>query len=216
MDEPEIEKHVLGRRPYHHPLAVDQDDGRTFQIVPRRLPIVGYICYIGVMCLFAGGISWILAEYSKRHNEPWKHALLWACCICIGLLVTTILGLLQVSEIKRGPWLIYDRALQTIRLPRLGESFARGELLQLQNVTGYLAVELESSEPQQHSELILVTCRNGQVQRWTIMASQATHLAYSKFLDPLAEALDLPVVRIKQRKDGTFEASDYLPKSRRL
>lgn len=215
-DEVEIEKHVLGRRPHHHPMAVALDDGQSFQIAPRQLPMVGYLCYQGFMCLCAAGISWLLFEYGQEQNEPWKHVLIWAITVCTGLLVISIWGWFQDREIRRGPWLIYDREYQQILLPRINEIFPRSETMQLQNVTGYSAADLESTEPQQHSELILITRRGDQFQRWTILASNVTHLAFGKILDPLAEALELPVVRIKQRSPhGEFEVQEYLPRSRR-
>ena len=134
------------------------------------------------------------------HLEPENLVVAAMLCLGVGLMTCTIFTVLVLWDYQReqrqGTWLIYDKVTRSVRLPRLGETFAFGEIVHLQYISTKDLSEGTLTNNPANSEINLVTLRDGKRERWPLLRSWGSHGAFGHVLKPLVRETDIPVVRI--------------------
>ena len=205
MDAPHVEpseQWIIGDGSYDN-LRVSRvaDDVTSFSIIPAKTP---WVMIVLVNLLFiAAGVAFYLVL--RRFRPEIGRAVPLLVCGGMGVFTCTLFTLIVTwrfgSELKRGPWLTYDKRRRILTLPRLGQQFALTEIVHVQYITtrrqrdgGFFGDLL--------SELNVVTLREGRRARWHLVRSILSHGAFEHVLRPMLRSTPIPIVRVRQRVMG--------------
>lgn len=184
----------LESRPY--------SDDYVFRIDPPPLAwptIIGMNLLIVAFCY---GFHWVAKHYIA---EP-GIVFLYIGPIGIGVWTCLIITAVFCFSSSGVPWLVYDKATGSVKLPRKKLNFDRKEVVRIEYIATrhyYSPIDRESySVPRKSWRLYLVTCRNGVEKHWSLMHN---YLFVNKPLDRILMSLvhetDLPVVQVHNYQD---------------
>jgi hypothetical protein len=190
------EKFIIGKGGYSNfRTACPYWDEGVFRIDPAPMPFVSIVVYNSIFAAFFYGFHLV-----TQHVAAGPLLVYWAP-LGVGLqtcaFFTAVVYYSFDNALRRGPWLIYDKATGRVDLPREGESFSRSEIVHLQYITTKRLSFGHVSGNDQLSELNLITCRGGVQKRWPLLRSIFNVRAFGWLLKPLLANTDLPVVRVK-------------------
>src|SRR5579884_2138074 len=130
------EQFVIGRGVYdnwRHETAYN--DSSVFRIDPVPIPYAAIVVLDFVFVAFFYGFHWLLRRYAPDAG-------VWGIYVApIGIGAVTCIGstllvwISQRNEIRRGPWLIYEKATRRTILARQHMTFERTEIVHLQYIT---------------------------------------------------------------------------------
>lgn len=164
-----------------------------FEIAPRPLPwaqllvmnVVHVLC--GVACAFV-----ILPRFDLATSGV--AVAFVAAVVLVASGVTAIAYVWShLRERRKGPWLIYDRNLERVRLLRQQVEFSREDLRQIEEV-----ITRSLRNPSRHliSELNVVANTASGRGRWNLLRSDAADGAFCHVLIHMRRC-GLPVVRLR-------------------
>ena len=172
-------------------------NGGAAIIQPAPVPVAMIAVVDLIFIAFFIGFSWVLKHFSHGEAGP---LVIYVVPIAIGFMTCigfTVLVYYSFSREQRlGVWLIFDRATEAVTLPRENICFQRNEIVHLQYITTKRLGWGRVTNNQRLSELNLITCRNGQHQRWPLLRSIYNVKAFDYLLRPIAENTNLPIVRV--------------------
>ena len=150
-------------------------DEWVYRIDPARLPVLQIIVINLLIAGFFYAFHWLMKNKATGDAGPW---LVYGLPLGMGLLTCGGFTLLVVWETVKaqrlGPWFIYDRASGRVELPRAGLAFDAREVEHLQYITTRMLKPDGTSDGERVSELNLVTCRQGERERWPILPRTST------------------------------------------
>ena len=191
-------------------VAVARDTPDEFRIDPAPFPWPMIIILNSVFIAFFGGVHLLIRN--SADDTHWLEVNLFLFGVglftCVGF--TTVVSWRFLMEQRRGVWLIYDKTTRLVHLPREGEQFTLEEIVHLQFITtkrldlGGFA----NYDPDQYSELNLITCRDGERRRWHLLSSMFNiGSIFEYILRPLVTHTPIPVVRIRDSWRGGWDVT---------
>ncbi|MCE9545008.1 MAG: hypothetical protein K8T25_05740 [Planctomycetia bacterium] len=177
---------------YSERVATPWADDREFRIIPRPLPVLGIFLMNLMFVGFFFGIHWAVKQGGGDNFGVYYVPIGVGLLTCAGYTTVMIWGCR--NENRQGPWLIYNKAMKKLRLPRNAVEFDISEIVHLQYLT--TPPRNRSWDPETLSELVLVTNKDGKLTRWVLIASGLNFRAFEYLLRPLVQHTPLPVVRI--------------------
>jgi hypothetical protein len=150
--------------------------------------------------MITASVIWAIDGYAE--DFEYKQQIVVAIAFWMFLVAVAVSAFkiyIHRRELRRGPWLTYYKASQEFELPRVGQRFRRGEVLEWRITTTWIRQTRWHEYPLYDHWLI--TQHDGTTQRWHVLNFNA-NLDCDTYTRKLQQVTGLKVVRVTQREQS--------------